>query len=128
MKGTRMKKIIIIDDDPGILDSIRLVFSQLDYHITNYTNGNAILAGKFEMPDIFIIDKQLPGIDGLDICKYLKKNEATKDIPVIIMSASPSIDKAAKAAGSTGFIEKPYTIKLLREMVAKFISGNHSTK
>lgn len=84
-----MKKIIIVDDDSSIKDAVSLVFKQMDCQVTGYPDGNLILSGRFEMPDVFIIDKQLPGVDGLEICKHLKSQAATKDIRVIMMSASP---------------------------------------
>jgi len=114
-----MKKIIIVDDDPAIQDSASLIFSDTDYKVTVCSNGNNILAGNFELPDIFIIDKQLPGVDGLEICKHLKTQEATRNIPVIIMSASPAISEFSKVAGAEDFIEKPYSVKQMRGLVAK---------
>jgi DNA-binding response OmpR family regulator len=117
-----MKKIIIIDDDPGIQDSVRLIFNPAEYQVTVWPNGNRILSGEFELPDIFLIDKQLPGVDGLEICKHLKEQEATKNIPVIMMSASPSIGEYSKMAGASAFIEKPYTLKQIRGLVAKHTS------
>ena len=118
-----MKKIIIIDDDPGIQDSVRLIFNPDEYEITICPNGNKILTGEFELPDIFIIDKQLPGVDGLAICKHLKEQEVTRNIPVIMMSASPSISEFSKTAGAEGFIEKPYTLKQIRGLVITLTSS-----
>ncbi|MFL5743424.1 MAG: PleD family two-component system response regulator [Niastella sp.] len=115
-----MKKIIIIDDDPALQDSTSLIFSDADYEITVFPNGNNILSGEFENPDIFIIDKQLPGVDGVEICKHLKSQEATKNIPVIMMSASPDIREFSKAAGAEDFIEKPYSLKQMRGLVLKY--------
>ena len=112
-----MKKILLADDDPSIADVITLVFEG-EYDITSLSKGDALLNNAFELPDVFLIDKQLPGIDGLDICRFLKGNEATKLIPVIIISASPNIHHLAKSAGADDVIEKPFTIKELRRMVA----------
>ena len=114
-----MKKIIIIDDDPGIQDAASMIFDEAEYEVTVCPNGNKILAGDFDIPDIFIIDKQLPGVDGLEICKHLKTREATRNVPVILMSASPSISEFSKSAGAEDFIEKPYSIKQMRTLVVK---------
>jgi DNA-binding response OmpR family regulator len=117
-----MKKIIIVDDDPGIQDSATLIFGKTDYEVTVCPNGNLILAGEFEVPDIFIIDKQLPGIDGLELCRYLKNQEKTKGIPVIMMSATPALGEVSRSAGAQDFIEKPYSVKQLRGLVIKLTS------
>jgi CheY-like chemotaxis protein len=55
---------------------------------TIYANGELLMHNDFELPDLFIIDKQLSGIDGLELCRFLKAQEATRNIPVIIISAS----------------------------------------
>lgn len=113
----RMKNIIIIDDDPAIQDSMKLVFECGDYNVVVYPDAGIVFNGGLQLPDIFIIDKQLSGIDGLDVCRYIKDNETSKKIPVIMMSASPSVQKAAQLAGANAFIEKPFTVKRIREMV-----------
>lgn len=117
-----MKKIIIIDDDPAIQDSAGLIFKAADYQVAIHPNGNFLFTGGFEVPDVFIIDKRLPGIDGLEICKHLKEQAATKNVPVIMMSASPALNELSKQAGAEAFIEKPYTIQLLRELVIRHTS------
>ena len=75
----------------------------------------------FELPDLFIIDKQLSGVNGLDVCMYLKKQPQTKHIPIIMVSASPSIGKLAISAGADAFMEKPFTKKNMLALVAKHL-------
>jgi DNA-binding response OmpR family regulator len=116
-----MKHIVIVDDDPGIQDAFPLIFTPDEYQVTKYTNGNAILNEKLVVPDIYILDKQLSGVDGLDICKFLKRNEKTKHVPVIMLSANPNIKKQAALAGADAALEKPFKIKLLRQMIDKYL-------
>ena len=115
-----MKNIIVVDDDPGILNALSSIFADI-YKVTNFGNAEPILNGRYELPDLFILDKQLSGVDGLDICRFLKKQESTKDIPVIMLSASPGIDRMAKAAGADDAIEKPFPIKLMRDVLNKYL-------
>ena len=63
----RLKKIILIEDDAAILDTMRWMFGPPEFELITFSNGNKIIDGLFDTPDLFIIDKQLPGIDGLDI-------------------------------------------------------------
>ncbi|GAO43995.1 response regulator [Flavihumibacter petaseus] len=116
-----MKKIIIVDDDDAIRDSAHLILEQQGCLVTIYPDAAAILRGQFNVPDIFLIDKQLPGVDGVSLCEHLKKQERTQDVPVIIMSASPHVEQLAIDAGAAAFIEKPYSIKTLREAVSKYM-------
>ena len=85
------------------------------------SNGEQLMENEFETPDLFLLDKQLPGVDGMEICRFLKTQDSTRDIPVIIVSASPNLDKQARAAGADGFIEKPFKMKLLLDLLKKYI-------
>ena len=105
------------EDDPGIQDSARLIFERAGYRITIFPNGDPLLSGAFDIPDIFILDKQLSGVDGLDICRHLKSMAATARIPVIILSASPQIVRLAELAGADAALEKPFKMQELRHLV-----------
>jgi CheY-like chemotaxis protein len=116
-----MKQIIIADDDPGIRDIFELILKRAGYEVTTYSNGEALLNNEFEPPDLFIVDKQLSGVDGLKVCEYLKSSESTRNIPVILISASPYVAKLANEAGADGFIEKPFKTKTLIELMEKHL-------
>lgn len=116
-----MKKVIIlIDDDPAIQESARLIFEPEDFDMVIYADAEMIMSGRYTLPNIFIIDKQLPGIDGLEICRHLKRQLSTRHIPVIMISANPNTCRLSLAAGADDFIEKPYSINHMRELVEKF--------
>lgn len=115
-----MKKIIFADDDPSIQDVVNLIFED-QYEVTTLSNGEELMNNNFEIPDLFLVDKQLPGgFDGLAICRFLKNQEATKRVPVILISASPNLKKLAKEAGADDSIEKPFRITELRQMIAAY--------
>jgi len=67
------------------------------------------------------LDKQLPGVDGLDICRYLKSQSISKHVPIIVLSASPQMDRPAMAAGASGFLEKPFKRQDLLDMVRRLV-------
>ncbi len=115
------KNLIITDDDPGIQDAARMIFERANYNVTVFSSGEPLLAGEFEIPDLFILDKQLSGVDGLDICRFLKNREQTAKIPIIILSASPQIGRLAALAGADAFLEKPFKMQELRELVRRLI-------
>lgn len=115
------KKILITDDDPGVQDIFRIIFEKAGYDVVVNDNGNAILENNFESPHLFLLDKQLSGIDGLDICKYLKSKEETRHIPVIMISATPGLAPLAKNAGADDFLEKPFNLRELLAMVARYV-------
>ena len=104
------KKILIIDDDPSIVDILKIVFERAGYEVVIEPDGQKILDNNYETPDIILLDRFLSGIDGLDICRHLKNNLRSKNVPVIMVSASPDIAITAKNAGADRFIEKPFEI------------------
>ena len=116
------KKILIIDDDPSILDILRIVFEKAGYEVIIESDGQAILDNKFETPDIILLDRFLSGIDGLDICRHLKNDLRSKHIPIIMVSASPDIAITAMNAGADRFIEKPFEIVEILKCIEEVIS------
>lgn len=117
-----MVHVTVIEDDAAILEAMSMIFTPPDFKLTTYSNGDLIIKGDYVRPDIFLIDKLLPGIDGLDICEMLKRQEQTKDIPVVILSASPNVANLARLAGADGFVEKPFWLEVLRDAVNKALS------
>jgi len=115
------KKILVSDDDPGVQDIFRIIFEKAGYDVQIKQDANDILRNDFENPNVFLLDKQLSGIDGLDVCKYLKSREETRHIPVIMISASPGLQSVAESAGADDYLEKPFHKKALLEIVAKHI-------
>lgn len=126
-KNTK-KKILIADDDPGIQDIFSIIFDNAGFDIQMKDNGEDLLKNKFTLPDIFLIDKQLSGYDGLDICRHLKNQAHTKNIPVIMISASPKIGALSKEAGADAFIEKPFEVKELLRVVNFYANGNEQPR
>lgn len=114
-----MKHIIIVDDDPAILHALQLILEREGYGVTMLANGQPLLAPKGVNADLVILDRQLSGADGLEICRAMKENTATNHIPVIMLSASPHVEKLAKEVGANAFLEKPFNIKHLLEIICE---------
>jgi len=117
-----MKRIIFADDDPSLQEVFSLIFSRAGYEVTMYSNGEKLLNNDFEPPDLFLLDKQLSGINGMEICQFLKSQPVTKDIPVIIVSASPDLDKQSILAGADDYIEKPFQLQNLLNLMTKYLA------
>jgi len=118
------KKILIADDDPGIQDILTIIFERAGFEVEIKKNGEDLLNNKFTMPDLFLVDKQLSGYNGLDICRYLKSQRHTKIIPVIMISASPDIGRSSREAGADAYIEKPFEISNLVDLVNSYVYHN----
>jgi DNA-binding response OmpR family regulator len=115
------KKILVADDDPGILEAIQLVLEDEGYEVVTTVDGETIYQMEKEYPDLLLLDIWMSGQDGSDICKFLKSRETTKDIPIIMISANKDTEEIAKKAGADDFITKPFEIEELINKVAKYI-------
>jgi DNA-binding response OmpR family regulator len=116
------KRLIIVDDDSGIRDVFLMIFERYGYAVTFFQDGRPLLGHEFELPDLFILDKQLSGVDGLDVCKHLKQQERSKHIPIIMLSATPAVAKLARAAGADHFMEKPFGMHELVHLVHDLVN------
>lgn len=121
-----VKKILIAEDDADIRFILNLVLNNAGYEVQELPAGASIVEGKQEWPDLFILDKAMPTIDGLAICKYLKVKKETKDIPIIMISSYHKLKSKAREVGVDEFIEKPFNLDKLLEIVEKHINSNNN--
>src|SRR5436190_13961160 len=105
------ERICIVEDDEGIQDVLKIILTRAGYETDIFPNGNAIVENKYTIPHLFLLDKQLSGIDGIGICRFLKSHRCTKEIPVVMMSAFPNIEQLSIMAGADDFIEKPFKVE-----------------
>jgi DNA-binding response OmpR family regulator len=123
MSGSRMKNrkktIFVLEDDPDIGELLEFNLVNTGYSVLLEKSG---LKGfdliKTKPPDLLLLDLNLPELSGFEICKYLRKNDPTSKLPIIVISARASeIDKAAcLELGADDYITKPFRIK---EMLKK---------
>jgi CheY-like chemotaxis protein len=121
-------RILIADDDEGIRDIFKILLEKEGYELQLKENGQDLLADKFSLPDLFLIDKQLSGVSGLDVCRHLKSRKQTRNIPVIIISASPDIVQLSHEAGADNCLEKPFELKSLLKMISQYLEPGKKTR
>lgn len=115
-------KILVADDNPAILDALQIILEDAGYKVKTTIDGVEALEMQRDFPDLILLDIWMSGIDGRDICKQLKKNKATRDIPIIMVSATKNIEQIAKASGADDYVSKPFQLDHLLEVVAKHIN------
>lgn len=117
-----MNKILLIEDDNGVREAMQYALQYAGYMVWALANGNNLLAEPPPGdPDLFIIDKQLSGIDGLDICRHLRKQEIYRLTPVIIISANPNVANMIRDMEDIYFLEKPFPLAKLKHIVAQHL-------
>lgn len=113
---------MIADDDPGILDAVEAMLEFGGYEVSSTPNGATVLDIKTDFPDLLLLDIWMSGTDGRDVCKQLKAQASTRDMPIIMISASTELEKSAKEAGADDFLEKPFDMDELLEKIEFFLS------
>jgi DNA-binding response OmpR family regulator len=116
------RKILVVEDDESIRDILRIMLMKAGFEVDDIKDGHNLLNGSASAPDLYLIDRQLSGVDGLDLCRHLKGEPTTAKTPVIILSATPGIERLVNDAGASAFIEKPFTKKHLVETIESVIS------
>ena len=116
---TRRPRLLVVDDQPVNIQAIHQAFAA-DHQVLMATNGAQSLAlCASQQPDLVLLDVVMPGMDGHEVCRQLKSDPATRDIPVIFVTAQS--DEAAETrgldAGAVDFISKPINPKIVRARV-----------
>lgn len=112
-------KILIIDDDPDIVEALSLILEANQYQVTSaHTRQMVASAIEKNRPDIILLDVLLSGLDGRDLSREMKQAPLTQSIPIIMMSAHPAAAKSIERCGADGFIAKPFEINELLRIIA----------
>jgi len=124
-------KILVVDDDPDILDAITLILESQSYEVVTARDGVEGLANlKAEQPDLMILDLLMPKMDGFAVCKELKDSRWSKyrEIPILILTSVREDASRRRYELETGleldvddYIEKPMAPDILLERVGKLI-------
>lgn len=119
-----MKKILIVDDQPQIRELVAITLQVGDYHILFAENGQqAMEIAQTDLPDVILLDVMLYGseLDGLEVCRRLKSNPATRDITIVLLTAHGQMSdiEAGKAAGADDYFTKPFSpVALMKKVEA----------
>jgi DNA-binding response OmpR family regulator len=117
-------KILVVDDDTFILDALEELLQYSGYEVYTTPKGDEVFEQvEKNSPDLILLDIMLSGKDGRDICKLLKSNEKTKNIPVIMVSAHPSASDAIKDVGANDIVSKPFDIHNLLSKIELQLSA-----
>ncbi len=116
------KKILVVDDEPDILEALQEILEEEGYAVMTTEKGDYVeKLHNGGLPDLILLDVFLSGKDGRSIAKQLKSQEETKHIPIIMFSAHPNAEKTAREAGANDFVAKPFEIDQLLEKVAAYL-------
>ncbi len=115
--------VLVVDDDPVIVNLLQVNFEMEGYDVLAATGGQAGLdQARRGRPDVIVMDVMMPGIDGTEVARRLKGGEATRAIPIILLSAkAQTADIQAGLAVADDYVTKPFEPQDLLDRVASYI-------
>ena len=118
------KTILIIEDEPDIRTLLEFNLKKNGYSILLEKNGeDGLTSARNSLPDLILLDLMLPGINGIDVCRLLKSDDSTRDIPIIMLTALGQEEDIVQGleAGSDDYVTKPFSLKVLEARIAASI-------
>ncbi len=116
---SKQKKLLVVDDEPDILEFLQVILEEEGYAVAVTGKGEYLEKLNIGvLPDLILLDMWLSGKDGREIVKYLKSQEKTGHIPIIMFSAHPRAEETALKAGADDFVAKPFDIDVLLNKIA----------
>ncbi len=119
--------VLIVDDNQLNLKLVRVVLEMEGYHVRTAADGEEMhVVLRTFRPDLILMDIQLPGMDGLELTRRLKKDESTRGIPVVAITAyamKGDKEKAA-AAGCDGYLPKPLDVGTLPSVIGGYLKSS----
>lgn len=120
-----MAKVLVVDDEPNIVLSIEFLMEQAGFEVVTAEDGEQALARVDDtQPDLLLLDISLPGISGFDVLERLRSQEATAQLPIIMLTAHGRDVEREKgmALGADDYITKPFSTQSLVEKVKALLN------
>tara|TARA_X000001036_G_scaffold436823_1_gene480759 strand:- start:4685 stop:5371 length:687 start_codon:yes stop_codon:yes gene_type:complete len=124
-------KILLVDDEQDILELLEYNLVKQDFGIVKCDNGeDALSVSRDQSIDLILLDLMLPGISGIDVCRILKNDEITKNIPIIMITAKGEESDIIKGleVGADDYVTKPFSISVLSARIKSILRRNSYTE
>lgn len=114
-------RVLVIDDDPKGRELVRAVLDQDSFLVRTAGGGvSGLNQADADPPDVIVLDVQMPGMDGYEVCRVLRHGKKTRGIPVVMLTAcnDVSLNRQAFAAGAQMCVTKPFRREALETAIA----------
>jgi DNA-binding response OmpR family regulator len=122
------KLIAVIDDEPDFLITITSILKRKGFRVITGSTESAIKSILERNPDLILLDINLPGKSGLEICRQVKSGKSTKDIPIVIVSGNADIRFVYAGCHADNFLQKPFGVPQLINVISKLIEGSPDSR
>jgi DNA-binding response OmpR family regulator len=112
--------IFIVDDDPGLIEAVAAVLAGEGYRVSGATDSrSALLAVLADPPDLLVLDVNMPGLNGWELCDIVRRQTTTRDVPVLFLTGRGDVRDQITAlqVGGTDHLKKPFRADELRGKV-----------
>jgi DNA-binding response OmpR family regulator len=113
-------KILVIEDDRSLREVLTYNLQQAGFDVLTATDGQSgLLQAQLKSPDIVLLDLMLPVVDGLDVCRRLRADSATRDVLIVMLTAKAeeSDELIGFSLGADDYVTKPFSVKVLLERI-----------
>lgn len=120
------KKILIIENEPDIVDIISFILLEEGYDVAHQPSISTDILETIRSvnPDLILLDNWLDGISGSEFCKVLKTEHQDYLVPVVIISANADLPQIAAACKADGYIEKPFDVLPMLQVISEVLTKN----
>jgi DNA-binding response OmpR family regulator len=124
-----MSRILLIEDDPNALEMLRFRFMKAGYDVAEALDGDEGLLKALRKPDLIFLDVRIPKIDGWELCRIIKNEPRTQNIPVVMLTgcSQPVQVEYGKTCGADAYLTKPWDPKELMDLTHRLLSRKKKT-
>ncbi|HEY9744826.1 MAG TPA: response regulator transcription factor [Oculatellaceae cyanobacterium] len=111
-----MVNVLVVDDDPEIIDLLRLDLELMGFNVDSATDGfNALKKAEAKLYDLIVLDVMMPKLDGFEVCKRIRANRMSAAVPIILLTAKGTIEDKIRGfnAGADDYLVKPFEFQEL---------------
>lgn len=122
----RSAKVLVVDDDPEILKMLTMRLSKSGYQVTQAADGQeAVDTAKATLPDLVVLDVMMPKLNGWEVARALRQEEATKHVKIIMLTAiGPHVNEMTSPLyGADAHLDKPFDFKTLEATITELLNS-----
>ena len=120
----RRRRVLVVDDEEDVINVLRLVLSKSGYDVITASSGmDGLMRAQSESPEAILLDIMMHEMDGWEVLKLLKLDDATRNIPVVILSArvEPKDKIRGLQEGAVDYVTKPFAVREILEKMSAIL-------
>jgi CheY-like chemotaxis protein len=124
------RRVLVVDDDAGMRRLLQATLRQIECTAILAEDGETALSlARQHEVDAVVLDVNMPGLDGIEVCHAIRGDPATAHVPVIMLTGRGDEESAARAraAGASAYLVKPSSLRVVKQVLLELIAGQEGT-